>query len=340
MKGDAVRTGIIGLGRSGAALHGETLKNHPGYVICAVADSESKRLEKAASDWGCRTYGDYRELLKNADVELVVVATPSHTHCSMAVDALKARKSVLVEKPMAVSVTEADRMIQAAKESGGLLSVFQCRRFDADFLKVQEIIKRGLLGRIHYIRRGVYGFSRRMDWQCLKKYGGGMLNNWGAHLIDQAMVLLDFEAEKVFSDARLTVSAGDAEDQVKVILKGKSILFDIDIASCCSLGQPEWLVMGTLGTLMITGNSLQLKYCDAEKLAPLPAAGDILPAAGAGYSSEEITWKEEGEKISGENCFKLFYDHLHSTLRKGAALAVKPEEARRVLQIIESCRKH
>ena len=339
MKGDAIRTGIIGLGRSGVGLHGGTLKNHPGYVICAVADSEDRRLEKAASDWGCRTYGDYKELLKDREVELVVVATPSHTHSGISLDSLKARKNVLVEKPMAASIGEADRMIQAAKESGGFLTVFQCRRFDADFLKVQEIIKSGTLGSIHYVRRGAYDFSRRMDWQCLKKYGGGMLNNWGTHLMDQAMVLLDFEAEKVFCDVRLTVSAGDAEDQVKVILKGKSILFDIDIASCCSLSQPEWLVMGTLGTLMITGNSLQLKYCDAEKLAPLPAAADIMPVAGAGYSSEKITWKEESEEICGENCFKLFYDALHSTLREGAPPAVKPEEARRVLQIIESCRK-
>jgi len=335
-----IKVGIIGLGRSGRDLHARTLEAHPGYDIVAVSDAIEERLLDAREKWGCRVYRDHIELAGDEEVELVVVATPSESHCRISLDVLGQGKSTVVEKPMALSVEEADRMIGKAEKSGTLLTVFQNMRFDPDFLELRQVIESGILGPIQFIRRGVYSYCRRTDWQALKKYGGGMLNNWGVHLIDQALILLDYKVEEIFSDLRLTVSAGDAEDQVKIILRGKEFLFDIEITSCCTYHQPDWLVMGKYGTLVADARKLRLKYCDPAHLPALPKLEEIAPFSDYRYPSEEITWKEEEREISGcEDPSKIFYDRLYATLREGQPLAIKPEEVRMVLEVIESCKR-
>src|SRR5690606_32126756 len=112
---------------------------------------------------------------------LVVVALPSFLHMPASVDALGAGKHVVCEKPMATTLEEADRMIAAAHDTGRVLTIFQQRRYNPDFVKLRELIDSGLLGRIVQIRLTESRFSRRWDWQTLQKFGGGTLNNTGPH---------------------------------------------------------------------------------------------------------------------------------------------------------------
>lgn len=337
---ESIKVGIIGLGRSGRDIHCNTLLKDSKYKIIGVVDSIDERLAKAKEDLKCSVYKDYKELLVDKEIELIVVATPSHTHCRIAIDALDAGKNVLVEKPMAISVKEVDEMINASEKNEKILTVFQNRRFYPDFLKIQEIISSGILGQIYFIRRGVYGFGRRTDWQTLKKYGGGMLNNWGSHLIDQILVLLDYNVKEIFSDIKHTVSAGDAEDHVKIVIKGEKFVGDIEITSCCVYPQMNWLIIGKYGTLIVEDDvKIRYKYYDPESLRPLPEIEEIPQFSDLSYPREEILWKEEviDTKRNSQNCETEFYNVLYETIRNNKPLVVRPEQVRMVLEIIEKC---
>ncbi len=338
---DKVRVGIVGLGRSGWNIHARILSTLPEkYQVVAVCDPDEQRLQEAKDRFDCRTYKAFEELLADPAVELVVVASPSHLHAEYSIQALQAGKAVVCEKPMATSLAEADAMIEAARQTGSLLTVFQNRRYSPDFVKVREIIESGVLGRILLIRMAWHGFSRRWDWQTLKKFGGGTLNNTGPHAIDQALQLLGPAEPEIFCDMRLALTLGDAEDHVKVVLKAPDApLIDIEITSACAYPQEPWLVMGTQGGLTGNAHHLRWRYLKPEELPERKL--ETAPVPDRSYNRDEIHWYEEewhAETGVGES-WAGFYLDLYETLRNGAPLAVTPESARRVMWVIEQCHR-
>ena len=249
---DPIRVGIAGLGRSGWGLHVSTLESlRDKYRIVAVSDPSADRQAEAKSKLGCRSYADFGGLSSDAEVELVVLATPSQLHPDQAIEAMGAGKHVLVEKPFAADLAAADRMIEAARATGKVLSGSQNMRYAADFLKVREVIASGKLGQVLLIRMAWHWFRRRWDWQTLKRLGGGSLNNDGSHVIDQALQLLgDAEPEVFCQMVRTPFSSGDAEDHVKVLLHSPGTpTFDLEFTNACAYPQDTWLVMGTQGGL-------------------------------------------------------------------------------------------
>jgi predicted dehydrogenase len=138
-----IRVGIAGLGRAGWGLHAHTLAAMPDrYRVAAVCDAEPARRAEAEARLGCRAYADLDGLLADGDIDLAVVAMPSHLHADAAVRAMRAGKHVLVEKPFATSLADADRMLGVARATGRLLTGGQNQRYAPDFLKVREVIVR------------------------------------------------------------------------------------------------------------------------------------------------------------------------------------------------------
>ncbi|MCJ7737086.1 MAG: Gfo/Idh/MocA family oxidoreductase, partial [Anaerolineae bacterium] len=190
MSQERIRIGIAGLGRSGWNIHGLIMGELADlYNVVAVADADAERREEANAKFGCGMYETYDEFLCNEQIELVVVALPSFLHADATIAALETGKHVVCEKPMAASLADSDRMIAAAHRSDGILSIFQNRRYAPDYLTVRRVIDSGLLGRIVQINMTGSGFSRRWDWQTLKQFGGGSLNNTAVHYLDQAVQL-------------------------------------------------------------------------------------------------------------------------------------------------------
>lgn len=333
-----VRVGVAGLGRSGWSIHCAYLAKAENFKLVAVADPVAERRREAVDVLGvARAYERPEELFADEEVELVVIATPSITHKELAVQALKAGKHVQVEKPMAMSAAEVDEMVAAAKQSGRIVTCFQNRRADPDFVEVKKLVESGLLGRVFFIRIGTYSFNRRRDWQTLTRLGGGMLNNWGAHRIDQALILLGGAYDELFCDLQKTVSAGDAEDHVKVTLKRGGLVVDVEIFSACPLRPgPTWTVIGERG--MATGeNPLTVKWVEKEALPPIEA--DPGPAEGRRYGvREELPWNVKEIVPAGESPTKVLYDHLFESIRHGAPLFVTPESVRTQIEVLERCR--
>ena len=332
-----IGTGIVGLGRSGWDIHAKSISKIPDlYKIVAVLDQEPARLKQAAGEFSCRTYTEYEGFLSDPGIELVIVATPSHLHAPHTISALKAGRHVLCEKPLAVSTEEADRMIETAKACGHILTVFQNRRYDPDFQKVREIIESGRIGKVLIVRIAQHFFQRRNDWQALKEYGGGILNNWGAHLLDQAMLLVGEEEPEFMCQLAHTVSAGDAEDHAKITLKAPSgLVVDVELSSCAAFSQDGWFVIGTCGGIKGSGRELTIKWFDPNTLPAVQV--DRRPPQDRSYGKpQEIPWQTEvcraaESEYPGQ---EQIYIDLHRTIREGTPLVITPESARRYIALI------
>ena len=241
---------------------------------------------------------------------------------------------------MALNRSEADRVLEAAHQSGRILAGFQNKRYAPDFLKVRQVIESGQLGRIVMIRMGLHIFRRRWDWQTLKEFGGGEMNNIGSHCIDQALQLFGDSEPEIFCHLERTLTFGDAEDHCKIILHGDSAaMIDVEITYACAYPQARWLVMGTKGGL--TGSNIELSW-KTTSFDGFPARKvHRAPMPDRAYNVEEFTWKEHSWQIprnlpSPPECF---YRDLYKTLRDGKPLVITPQSVRRLIAVLEKCRQ-
>jgi predicted dehydrogenase len=334
---EPIRVGLVGLGRAGWSIHANAIDKHPDFELAAVADPEAERRQEAVTRFGCAAYDAYDAMVRDPNVEFVVVASPSHLHAPMSIAALDAGKHVLVDKPMALSVGEADAMIEAARRSGRILTIFHIRRLDPDFLKIQEILASGVLGPLHGIQMAAYSFDRRRDWQTLKRFGGGQMNNNGSHFVDLALTLAGGEWDLALADLRVVASAGDAEDEVKIVFRGKDrVVVDVEIG-ISAFSRPRWHLLGKYGSLMGDGQHLDWKYYDPASLAePTVSEG---PATGRKYGSgETLPWVTESVDLIHGDTTQDFYSRLYASVREGAPLLVPPAEIRNLVALFDACR--
>jgi predicted dehydrogenase len=340
--GKTIPVGIVGLGRAGWDIHVRTLDDLTDlYRVAAVCDIDPARRDEARDKLGCRTYAQFEEMLADPEIELVTVAPPSYLHAEMSIAALKAGKNVLVEKPFATNLKDAEKMIATAKQTGRVLTCHQNSRYTPDFLKVREILASGKLGRVFFIRMAWQSFSRRWDWQTLQEFGGGMLNNNGTHIVDQALLLMGVAEPQVFCRMESTpLISGDAEDHVKVILQAPDApMIDVEITTASAYSQEPWLVMGTLGGLTGSRKELRWKYLDPNSLPPRPV--DTQPTPDRSYNREKLEWIEEswdGSQVNAPSGTHQLYRELYATLREGAPLTVSIESLARQSRVLQQCR--
>ncbi|MEZ4861418.1 MAG: Gfo/Idh/MocA family oxidoreductase [Caldilineaceae bacterium] len=341
MAQDQIRVGIAGLGRSGWDIHARLIgPQTENYQVVAVVDADAQRREEAVERFDCQAYDAYQALLDDPAVELVVVSLPNFLHANAAIDALAAGKHVVCEKPMATSLADADRMVAAAEASDKVLTIFQQRRYNPEFVKVREVIDSGLLGRIVQIRITASGFSRRWDWQTLQKFGGGSLNNTGPHFLDQALQLFGDAEPQVFCHLDRALTLGDADDHLKLMIKGAGApTIDIEISSACAYPGEIWNIMGTRGGL--TGSTKQLRWKWVVDAEMPPRELDTRPTPNRSYNRDQLTWHEDSWTLddSASDVYGNFYRELYATIREGKPLTITPQSVRRVIQVQEECHR-
>jgi len=333
-----IKAAVIGLGRSGWDIHVRRMRGDERFKIMAVADFSPERREEAQAELGCAAFSDHNALLRKADAELVVVSSYSFTHAPIATKALSAGYNVLVEKPIAMSAAQVDRMAAARDASGKKLFVFFNYRYTKEFWHLKEIMASGLIGDVFEIRVRLLGFSRRNDWQTLRAYGGGVLNNTCPHFLDMMLRLLGAPVVETFTDLRLISDVGDVEDHVKVLIRGANDrVIDLEASTSCAFSEPKWTLLGTYGTLTSDGKTSQIKYFDPDTLDDLGVLKG--PAAGRRYgNADQIPWEEKTVPSEGEVPHDL-YDNLYAVLREGAEQEILLDEAREVVRITEAARK-
>ena len=192
-KKNPIRIGIWGLGRAGWSMHcGELEKFKDEFEIVAGCDLEQDRIDDFVKRYPkAKGYTDGKKFLADKNIEMVAVAVRSPQHVDYAIRALAAGKMVFQEKPIAISVKGLKKLEQAAKKYPGKLFFRHNRRFEACFNQVRDIIRSGILGEVYEIKLCRHSYQFRDDWQTLVECGGGQLNNWGPHLIDQGLRFLE-----------------------------------------------------------------------------------------------------------------------------------------------------
>jgi len=333
---DALRIGLCGVGRAGAGMATRDVAPVPHAKIVAVCDLVPERAEQFARSFGGRVVPSLDALLVDPEVEVVVIATRSNEHVELARRSLKAGKHTLVEKPMALDLAGADKLMKFAAGCSGRLFVRHNRRFDPMLLVAQEIIRSGKIGPVFEVKISVASYQRRADWQTLSKYGGGQLLNWGPHCVDWALQLIGGRATDVWADLKRVSAVGDAEDHVKLLLRGPTgVVADVEISGGLALGRTFLTVHGQRGSLHIEADRVRLKYLGRKSLRRLKPDENAISGQGP---IETLQWTEE-EFACVPKKLPRFWTLLYDTLRKGRPFPVTLDEARETMRVLDVARK-
>ena len=342
-----IKVGIVGIGRAGWGMHARELERFPElFSVVAAIDTDASRVEKMKERFkGCKPYADYKKFLADKNIELVAVANRSPEHTSYAIAALEAGKYVFIEKPIALTYADGKKLLAASKKFPGKLFCRHNRRLEPQFQLLKDIMKSGKLGEVYEIKHCVHGYQRRDDWQTIIDCGGGQLNNWGPHLIDHGVQLLESPVAEIWSNLKLVTALGDAEDHVKIILKGENgRLFDMEISGGVTIGDPMYTVYGTRGSAkMINGNTFHLKYLDPKQtvFAKYVADRESPPIENNFANPEVLNFVEEDVAFTDDQYPNIndIYKFVFASIRKKAVFPVKIEEALEVVRVTETVKK-
>jgi myo-inositol 2-dehydrogenase/D-chiro-inositol 1-dehydrogenase/scyllo-inositol 2-dehydrogenase (NAD+) len=192
----------VGVGRAGA-VHGKNFSQRiiDAKVVAVVAYHPESAM-KAAEEYGAENwYTDHKEALKQKDVDAVVITTPTFTHAAITIDAAEAGKHILCEKPMALTLKEADEMIAAARRAGVKLQMGFMRRFDAEFQTAKRMIEEGVIGKPSIIKSTGHGPGLPPPWACDPKTSIGMLAEVNSHDFDSVRWLMGSDISRVYAEA-------------------------------------------------------------------------------------------------------------------------------------------
>ena len=247
-----IKVGIVGFGYMGH-FHYQKARESKRAEVVAICDVAEDKLAQGR-ELGLRSYhSSEADKFMQEDMDLVIICTQNQFHAYYAVMAMEAKKKVLCEKPVTITVAELEQVIRVSKKTGMFFTVHHQRRFDRDFQMVAEMVKSGRIGRVHTIESRVMG-ERGVcfGWRADPEAGGGMLLDWGVHLIDQMLCL--FENEKVVTvQARLnSILTPAVDDYVELNLGFSNGVYSKILVCTFALQKlPRWFVFGDRGTMKI-----------------------------------------------------------------------------------------
>lgn len=326
-----IGVGIVGYGYAGRVFHAPLIAQTEGLRLVAVSSRDAERRAQASQQWDVTTYATPEELFGDPEVELVVIATPHDTHFVLGQMALQAGKHVVIDKPFTLSSREADTLIAEARQRGRMLSVFHNRRWDSDFLSIQRIIQQGQIGEVWWVEScvGRYGHSRR--WRTLRQSMGSLLHDWGAHLIDQALQLMGMP-QRVTAWKHFRVWQEEVESFVRATFEyGEGRCYTVEVNYLRAAEKPRWYVLGDQGGIVLYGFDPQEKALasgDYSGSSTLPLGHVRLWRYHDGKLDEQLV-----ESVPGD--WGAYYRNIAAHLLRGDSLAVRPEEARHVVYLIE-----
>ena len=243
--------GIIGYGTMGS-WHAQNVRDRIADLdVGAVYDIDPKRREKAKEDGFC-VYDTAEELFQ-ADIDLVVIATPNNFHKYYSIMAMEKGKNVVCEKPACLSVEELEDVLAVSRKTGKLYTVHQNRRFDIDYVLAKKIIEENKIGKLFLLESRLYsnrGFSKG-GWKAKYETGGGLLDDWGIHLLDQILCMVPDKPVSVFADLH-KVYMQEVDDVCSVTItfeNGLTARFLCDL--WCHIKEARWHIQGDKGTAVI-----------------------------------------------------------------------------------------
>lgn len=332
-----VTAALLSYGMSGEVFHAPLLQAHAGFKLTTILQRSSDKAKLRYPE--VKIVRKAAEIFSDSSIDLVVINVPNESHFDYAVQALHAGKHVVVEKPFTVTTAEADQLIALAKEKRKIITVFQNRRWDGDFMTVKKIIENNWLGKVvelevHYDR--FRNYIEANTWKEESGKGSGILYNLGSHMLDQVLALFGMPAEV---DARVGIQrpGGKVDDyyDIRMVYKG----FHAIVKSSYLVREqgPRYIVHGTEGSFIKYGLDPQEQ---ALKEGKIPGT--------AGWGTEDkMYWGKLNTMINGVHIegitetiagsYLSFYQNVYDAIVNGKPLAVKAEESRDGIRLIEAC---
>lgn len=327
---------VVGYGGQGGWHADHALKSDV-VSLAGIYDIKPERMELAKSK-GINTYDSFEAVLADKSIDIVVCATPNDVHEDIVVRALKSGKNVVCEKPVALSLDSLDRMIAASKESGKLFTVHQNRRWDVDYLGIKSIIESGNIGEVINIESRIHG-SRGIpsDWRCHKPYGGGMILDWGVHLIDQMLFLITSEIDTVSCNCTY-ITTKEVDDGFKLMLRfvdGKTAFIEVGTYNFIAL--PRFYMQCKNGTAIITdwrekAKVVKCKYWHENDVLPVQTAAGITKTMAP---RDEITTDTYEVDIPKSDVHD-FYRNLCKAIDGTENQLITHAQVRRVVKVMEA----
>jgi len=338
------RIGYIGFGGMASGYHHDTARREDVPFIPTAAFDLRECQRNAAAAKGLTAFDNLQDFLDSRLFDLVVVATPNQYHCPMACAALDAGYHVMSEKPVAMSSAEIEQMIAHAKAADRLFTVHHNRRWDRDFLILKEALASGKIGQVHAYENRILsdGNGQMFGWRNHADHGGGMLLDWGIHMMDQTLALITEPVRSVFADVRRIRSA-DVDDWAKVLIRFASgVTAQVEVSTFAPIRLPKWMAYGDRGTIVVDdccGNSGRMRYVEKAHDEPLLDTvypnGQVAQREVSHFVIEE--WKEDALPLTPQpQDWASLYKNLAGALDGTEALEVTPESVLRCYRVIEA----
>lgn len=329
-----VNTAILGYGKSAKNFHVPLLKSVPGFKITSVLQ---RSKDDALNDFKDITIArNLKDLLKDDSIDLVIVTTPNHLHYEQAFDCLSADKHVVVEKPFTITTEQSEKLIRLAREKERVLTVFQSRRWDGDYLTLKKIIGGGRLGTLLEFESNYNRFRRLKKeevWKETEIDGSGILYDLSPHLIDQTLQLFGLP-EHIYADIKHQRN-GKADDWFRIDLFYSKLKVTLKAGMLVSDPTPRFILRGDQGAYIKYGMDVQEEQL-ASGMLPDQKGWGVEPDSNHGilYTNVDGYVQEETvETLSGN--YADFYNGLRDAIVNKEDPPVDPESAKNVIKIIE-----
>jgi scyllo-inositol 2-dehydrogenase (NADP+) len=336
--GPRVRCAVVGYGPvfNWGWMHIRWLRAVPEMEAVAVCDRDPECAARARRDYPeLDVYSDLGEMLRRDDIDLVSIVTQHNTHEALARQCLGAGKHVCVEKPMCITVEQADAMLEAARTAGKTLAVFHNRRHDGNMRAIKRLVDDGALGELFHVEATACGLDRSLPsaddpnaWRASKEAAGGGLYDWGAHVADWVLQLVPSRMVEISGFHRTSPHAGATEEHTHAVIRFENgCLAQIIQSRAAYAGTGRlWYILGTKGAIVDSGANAIAGYC-TETDGP------------SGGSLKLYTDEGERDVPYMTSDWSTYYADLAAHLLRGAPAPVTGEDGRRVIALLETTGK-
>jgi scyllo-inositol 2-dehydrogenase (NADP+) len=334
-----IRTGLVGYGLSGRVFHSPFIATDPRFSLEAISTSHAGRQTVARSQHpDAEIVGSPEELFAR-QLDLIVLASPAQAHLEQGLAALASGAAVVVDKPFAAAVSEAEQLIAAAEQAERPLVVFHNRRWDGDFLTVRKLLEEGTLGRVHRFESTFERWSPglRDRWQdtTTAAEGAGITFDLGSHLIDQALQLF---GPATVTNAELSVlrQGGVSDDEAFISLLHESgVRSHLTLSRFAGQNGPRFRVLGSKAAYTVYGLDGQ-EAALATGASPVDDGYGVAPADSWGLLGIDGSSDVPLTRMPTERGdYPAFYAGVAASILDGEPVPVEPRDALETLRIIE-----
>ncbi|MGL4344004.1 MAG: Gfo/Idh/MocA family protein, partial [Cellulosilyticaceae bacterium] len=334
----AYNLAIIGYGGMGE-WHYKNVSERIADITVVGAYDIREEVHSKIADEGLRVYQTLEELLEDESVDIVTIATPNNSHKDLAIACMRRGKNVVCEKPVTMNAAELEEVMAVQQETGKLFSVHQNRRWDKDYVIINQIAKDQTIGEFCMIETKVQGSRQAMHgWRAYKINGGGMLLDWGVHLLDQLLCMIPAPLTEIYAHT-FSLYSKEVDDNVKIMMKFKNgVSAMLEVATNCFINQPRWHVIGQEGTAVVSDWSCNGGIVKLNSEVPMEWDDEIVyteagPTRTMAPRPSETTLNLPLPEVKTE--WTDYYKNIVAVLDGKEELIVKPAECLRAMKAID-----